>query len=369
MTTIALHEDVASPRRPRVERELRAIARAVTGTLGTNLEALVLVGGYARGEGGALGDGPEAPSFNDYDLVAIVRRIDAATWRVIGAIAHAFTEELGVEVDLWPITRETIEPPPPTLFWLDVALGGAVVLVGDPAILDTVRSLTPRSVPLEEAARLLANRATGLALSRLEGPNGDVMRTAKHVHKAILSCGDARLLAAAAYAPTLRERALTLERLDAGGLVPKGLAAAYGEAVAFRMRPDLFMPRGNVARWFEDACRTIGGYHLTFESFRLGEQLSATDYVRRTSPIFPRRPDGLPIAFPAAARAALTKKSALFPYVGHPRERLARASVALAYIEGDEGLALAAHLLGVPTASPPNAALRETLLRLRDVGS
>ena len=135
--------------RPRVERDLATITARVRDAFGKDLVTLLLVGGYARGEGGAVGDGPEAAAFNDYDLVAVVREVTPAITAIAASVGASLSERVGVEVDLWPMSRDAIARPPATLFWLDVALGGVKVLCGDESVLIGGLMLTPRWVPLE----------------------------------------------------------------------------------------------------------------------------------------------------------------------------------------------------------------------------
>lgn len=359
----------ARMKRSRVERDLEAITAIIASALGKNLAALLLVGGYARGEGGRQGDGPDAAPFNDYDLVAVLRSSDPEGRALTAIAASDATRKVGLEVDLWPITVAELRVAPPTLFWLDVALGSVRVLLGDPSVLDGVARITVRDVPLEEAARLLANRATGLALSRLEDDaTRDPMRAARHVYKAIIACGDARLLAAGAYSAKVVDRAAALERLADRGLVNADLAGAYRAAAMFRARPDRFPIPADMKRWFDEHCRCIGVWHMGFESFRLGTQLTPLAFAWRRASIYPRKVDGFQIGLPAALRAFMKKQAALFPYVGHPRERLARASVSLAYLDPRRAQTNGARWLG--KASDASAStLRDALLQLRDVGS
>ena len=361
----------ASPRpmRPRVRRDLDLVTKVAESTFGGELVALLLVGGYARGEGGAMGDDPDAASFNDYDLVAVVRRVDARAVEAARDVSRVATERVGIDVDVWPISVDAMQRPPATLFWLDVALGGVVVLSGSEQILRGARKIDARAVPLEEAARLLVNRATGLALSRLEGAGVNPLRTAMHVFKAVLACGDARLLASSAYASTVRRRSQRLESLAKARVAPEALADAYRDAADFRLRPHRFVAPRDMEAWLDTWRVRIAEWHVAFESHRLGTPLTLMDLVRRRAPLYPRRVDGMRSGLPAALRAVVKGHANLFPYIGHPRERLARASLALAYLDATESRLEGARWFGIDAAQVPPEQLRDLLIRLRDVGS
>lgn len=335
----------------RIGRDLSAIAASVKAGLGSQLRALLLVGGYARGEGSVVTRNGAAGPFNDYDLVAVVRGRASPLRALLGELGRALAPRLGVHVDVLPFSEGALPHVPATLFWLDVALGGLLVVSGPAAIADRLPHISPRRVPLEECGRLLSNRATGLALSNLEPPLGNEERMAKHGHKAVLACGDARLLASDRYRPSHAEKLAELERLEGSPSVGVDLVSAYRDAAAFRARPDLWRPPGgDLFSWYARTRALIARSHLDFEGWRVGAPTEPHAFARWTGRVYPDLPDVCPGTAPLAAlRAALERAAPLFPYVGHPRERLARAAVALAYAPDDPASrAAAAGLLGVP---------------------
>jgi predicted nucleotidyltransferase len=337
----------------RIQRDLRAISVALTSAIGASLRALLLVGSYARGDGGATSHG----AYNDYDLIAVVHHDDAGLRAELLRFSDEWTARLGVHVDVWPFEARRLGSIPPTLFWLDVSLGGVRVLAGDKSVDEHLHPIKPRDVPLSECGRLLANRAVGLAISNLEGPRATDESLARHAHKAALACGDVRLLAADRYASSLREKLAELERLESAPDIGQELVTAYREAIRYRTRPEAWAPPGGlrVAAWYRETRAQIAAWHLRFEAFRMGTSAIASpaDFARMPGRIYDELPDvrrgG---SLPAALRAALKGKAPIRPYVGHPRERLARAAVALAYGHEDpEARVEAAVLLGAPAAS------------------
>ena len=332
----------------RIDGQLAHVAARVEAALGRDLAALLLVGGYARGEGGLVGSDRAPAAYNDYDLVAIVRNRAATSLRArLRALARGLSEELGIEVDLWPIDESALPSLPPTLFWLDVSLGGAEVLAGDVGVAARIREITPRDVPHAEAARLLVNRAVGLALSNLEAHDRD-LRRARHGHKAVLACGDALLLAADLYAPTVTERAISLERQRPAPAVGDALADAYVDAARFRERPDAWRPPGGetLPAWYARIVELVEKTHLAYEAARVGAPKTPAGYACFRDRLFRDAPD-LSLGPLVAIKAWLGGHAPLTPMLGHPRERLARAAVALAYGSRAAGCrAIATRLLG-----------------------
>jgi hypothetical protein len=361
----------------RVWADLGAIGDSLAARSGSGLRALLLVGGYARGEGGVvLRDGKPAP-YNDYDLVAVVSGGGGRLRSILRDEASAWTERLGVDVDVWPISQDQLGRVPRTLFWLDVAMGGVLVVHGDPGVIGRLRPPAPREVPLEECARLLANRAVGIALSNLEhstseeaalGPGLSAAdRRARHGHKAVLACGDARLLAADHYAGSVSARLRSLEGLESSPAVGGALVCAYRDASRFRERPDLWSPgHEGLDRWYSDTSALVSKQHLSFESWRVGTPRDPLGYAVWRGRIFAALPDAPWGSTVAAVRAAAAGAAPLRPWVGHPRERLARVAVALAYGADDVRCrAAAARLLGARHPAD-DGEMRERLMALVD---
>lgn len=356
----------------RVRRDLLQISRVVRGTFGARLRCFVLVGGYARGEGAVEMAGTLVLPHNDYDLLVVVAQPDKQDGfraRRAGMLAQ---ESVKVEVDIAIVSEANFLAPPPTLFWLDVSLGGVRWLGGDRRLLERQRPVSPRSVPLDEAGRLLANRAVGLALSRLGGEHGEEQVQIRHAHKAVAAAGDALLLAVDRYAPSLRERVAELERFSGMPALSPWLVQAYREALRFREDTAGWRPPEGLSSgaWFEQVLHHIGNFHMAFEAWRVGAPADPIQLAAWPRRLFEQKPDARLGDLGAGLRAWLRglsvidlRKTALL----HPRERLARAAVAIAY-RGAAGEESAAGLLGLPVGAS-HEDLRLRLLRLRAVGS
>lgn len=186
--------------RERVTRDIEHVSRTLQREDGA-LDALILTGGFSRGEGSARHDAP----LNDYDLVAVRARPWGASDY---ARLHArLSREVGLDVDVLPVARQRLPFVGRKLFWLDVRLGGRVLL-GDPTTLDRLPRFGASAVPPLERARLLANRAAGLLLA-LPGPGHAVDAHAVDLQaaKAALGAMDAHLLAQGRYDARLLGRA------------------------------------------------------------------------------------------------------------------------------------------------------------------
>lgn len=355
----------------RVASDMASLGTSLKLLFGHRLRLAIVVGGFARGEGGMTSSGGELVPHNDYDLMVLIDPVLAGDARRCSNFEAQWSERLGVHVEIARVSHEVMASPPPTLFWLDVSLGGARVIAGDPAILQASRAVTPRRVPMDEAGRLLANRAVGLALSNLEGPESTNEVKVRHLHKAALACGDALLLTVDRYAPTLEQRLEALMMLGEAPSVGAWLIDAYADAITYRLDTAAWRPEGgDIDAWFHRLLPQIAERHLAFESWRSGAPSKLAEFVGWEGELFSDRGDARLGPALAAARAYATGAAPLRPYVGHPRERLARVAAGIAYDRDPSGEArrAALNLLGVE-ASADDRAVRSALTRLRSVGS
>jgi hypothetical protein len=194
-----------------------------------SLKALVLTGGFARGEGAMMEGRPQ----NDYDFVAL-RGLPPP--HVSYEAQRAWLEpQLGLHVDLQPVWMGRLGVVPRSIFWYETALRGRV-LWGDPSLLQRVRVRSPDAIARTEGLRLLVNRAAGLLLAeREEDPHFELLQSAK----ALLGALDAQMLARGEFPPSQRERWLRYQQLTADGRAPAGLAeCATWLAWAFQFKVD-----------------------------------------------------------------------------------------------------------------------------------
>lgn len=202
--------------------------------------AVVLGGGYGRGEGGA-------PLNNDLDFFVLTDRANEDEKGKIKVLletaAIRYHDELGVDVDFCrPKNVQEFKKDERRLMMQEL-IRGHVVIYGDESSLSFLRPRPPTDLPPTEALRLLVNRGMGLALARYSRDRGFVKR---NINKAILGVGDAILIAEGRYAWDCRARMRLLGRED------------YTKAVEFKFDPRKdFVPswEAGYAVWREGADR------------------------------------------------------------------------------------------------------------------
>lgn len=245
-----------------VDDAIRAIGAEIDALAIPRLLGVVLGGGYARGEGGVIlrasrasqvpspksqdpgrvPDGqpatcdlrpatPEEPALsNDLDFYVVAE--DGASPADLAAIAAAlrpvsekWTARLGVDVDFSPPKTPWRIRHDEERLMIQELVHGYCDVAGRPGaeLFRDVASRDPSALPAMEAVRLLVNRGAGLLLAA--EPGAEPGFVARNINKAILGCGDARLIARGGYRWRAEERAEALGD------------PLYAAAVAWKFRP------------------------------------------------------------------------------------------------------------------------------------
>ncbi len=211
----------------RISHDQQLIAAAVTDLVpAAHFRALVLIGGYARGEGGfRFVEGQPEPN-NDYDYFVVVGGMSQHDVQSLKPqlleLGHALTRQVGVEVDLAVLKAENLPGAEYSLMHAEMLWGHRVV-TGDPEILASMPSMPFAGLGLAEFTRLMLNRGSLLLMNRRALLAGAVTEASereqfmKYLFKAVLACGDARLAAAGRYHPAYTEKWQRLQQLQWAG--------------------------------------------------------------------------------------------------------------------------------------------------------
>jgi rhamnosyltransferase len=319
-----------------VRHILDDVRARVTAAFGRRARAIILLGSFGCGEGRVRAEAGERRLASDLDVVVLFAERRAARGARAACIAigeHA-SRSASAAVDVWPASLEEIADHGGRLLWVDASVRGIRLVAGDADALRALDGVGGRAAAADEVGRLLANRATGIALSRLaaEANAHDPAEAAHHVTKAWIALGDALLLLVDRYASTSTGRRDALERYARlGAPSARDVAEGYAWALTLRSAPE----RATItAAELEQHAARLWGSHAAIESHRLATARLATpeQYAVRAAPLYPDLTD-----VPRAARLFAGLRAAAQRRIGwgraarHPRETLARAAVILAY--------------------------------------
>jgi hypothetical protein len=278
-----------------IAEELAAFSAETAQAVGSDFIALILGGGYGRGEGACVIREGKPALYNDLDFFIVTRR-GVPLPPEVAAITRRFEQRLGIEIDIGrPLTPRMLARLPHELMWQDL-YHGHLVTAGDPQIL---RKLVPGRIgsplPRIEALRLMLNRGSGLlqaimhageceADSSHQLPDGDFIR--RNREKALLAFGDALLIMLQRYPQPLAQRPDVL--LEAAGeqeerlrTLMQATAELYREAVGFKLRPDSLPPEQPETGSLVTTARLWAELLLVMEELRTGRTWpDASAYAR-----------------------------------------------------------------------------------------
>lgn len=314
-----------------VVREGGEIARATLPA--GSFRALVLMGGYGRGEGGVeVVDGVEKPH-NNLDFLLITTgqwagRTESLR-RSLGDALHPLAERAGIGIDAGATSDAALRRAPCRIMWYDVRFGHQTIL-GDQSFLPSLGRFTADRILASDVRDLVVNRGTLLviddavaALPPDTRPAGVWKALVRHAVKGILGYGDALLYWRGVYHWSYTERQ---RRMAAREDVGKDFRDLYNAAMEFRFRPDYaHWESRDLDAWLDEVRSAVQPVHLEVEGRRCGvADLGWKDYPRAALAQGLR--EGLSGPREAARRAkALIKRSS-------PR---------IAGMTGGQGLALA----------------------------
>ena len=223
---------------PRVEKlisdALDGIAAAFAASPESSaVRAVVLGGGYGRGEGGAT---PDGMPYNDLDFFVGMKGTHATAGlrKLLDSISAEWGAKLAIDVDFYCVDSVRALCTDASTLMIQELFAGGNVIFGDRDVFRGVPIRPFSEIPWTEGARLLLNRGAGLLFARQRSKDpsqADFVR--RNIHNAALGCGDAILVVHHDYRRTGSERLEALRKYhEASWLVP-----AYQAALDFKYNP------------------------------------------------------------------------------------------------------------------------------------
>jgi hypothetical protein len=300
------------------------------------LDAVLLGGGYGRGEGGALKTGAGDEPYNDLEFYVFAR---GNNWlnekrfgRPLQILAHELTAQAGVEVEFKIISPAKLRRSPPSMFYYDLLMGHRRIWGDEKCLAGCEHHCEAKNIPLSEATRLLMNRYSGLlfARERIEHKpftSHDADFVGRNLAKAQLALGDAVLTVFGEYHWSCLERHERLKRLAAAHEFPHpaSLCQHHAMGLEFKLHP---VRTGSSAMELQFQHNAISRLALELwlwlESRRLGDSFpGAREYAFSPADKFPGTNPWRNILVSAKTfgPAALLQKNSH----RHPRERVLNA--------------------------------------------
>jgi hypothetical protein len=346
---------------PRLTSQLDAFLTTLRDDLATrpvarSVSALMLAGGYGRGEGGIYREdhGAQTQLYNDLEFYLIVDHRTA----VLPAEAWCREQcprgmrELGIEVEFKVLTDLALRQAQTSMFIYDLLAAHRLVYGSENFVRTLPPTLSdPSIIPRHEAARLLFNRGSGLLFSSSALRAGD-----DRIRNGFVERNHAKLrmaLADAVLAVNGRYHFSCLERhrrlCEPSLEVPLNwpeLVAWHDEGVTFKFHPRHRYP--SEAELQETQGKMTRAWLQTFlwvESLRLHQKFSdAAHYAKHPARLFPEMQPWRNLAL--HVRDRWKRGASLASWFDYPRAPLQRALVLL--IDRPSDFAGAADAMGLP---------------------
>jgi len=251
-----------------ISYQMDIISNEVQKIFGKNhLAALVLGGGYGKGEGGVCATPEGERTFNDYDFFVITNNISLKLKKryheKLKELHKTLTEKFGIDVDFaFPVNRSSIKKLPFTQMWGELK-PAHIIVYGDKNILETYPYSDLSVIPLSEAKKLLLNRGYGLVLARNRIENlimkgisipdhSEVDFIARNIFKAAIGIGDSLMMKAGLFHHSYVEREKIFKNIES---VDKEMKKLYSDAIKFKLAPDLDIETENLKEYLNITIR------------------------------------------------------------------------------------------------------------------
>ncbi|MDX9720460.1 MAG: hypothetical protein RBU37_06925 [Myxococcota bacterium] len=266
--------DGSEPLEARLRELVQQVGEATQRQFGPDeLAALLVVGGYGRGEGGVERVGGREEPHNNIDFLLIAhderRPLNALKARLDSAIEPIRQQApLGIDVGVSSVQR--LRRSPALVFWYDLRFGHKSVL-GEPSLMSSMRHFRLNRIPSWDVRNLLTNRGTLLLINAHMRAHGAAQprQLLRHAMKAIIGYGDALLFAHGRYHWSYQEKRRRMRGI--AGQYPS-FAQLYDQAMGFRFAPDYatFLSASfDLEAWMAKVEQALPAVHLAFEAFRL----------------------------------------------------------------------------------------------------
>ncbi|HEV2437897.1 MAG TPA: hypothetical protein VG077_18030 [Verrucomicrobiae bacterium] len=256
------------------------------------LEALVLGGGYGRGEGGVLKTEKDDRPYNDLEFYVFLRGNRFGNERKYGDAlresGRRLSPKAGLHIEFKVDSLARLRRSPVTMFSYDLVSGHRVLAGSRFVFRGCEHHLNADKIPLTEATRLLMNRCSGLLFAREKLTHepftaDDADFVGRNIAKARLAFGDAVLTAFGQYHWSCRARHDRLLRFSPPEILSwlDEVRRHHAAGMEFKLHPRQTFESGTALKAQHAEITTFAlQIWLWLENRRLGSHFeSAQDYA------------------------------------------------------------------------------------------
>jgi hypothetical protein len=265
---------------PEAECAISACVDKIKATIATevcqcDMRALVLLGGYGKGEGGVHKVAGKYRPHNNFDLLLVTREISKrkreSIHRRLAAKLEALSEAFMAGIDLSIMNQWQLELMPTRVLWYDMREGHKTLL-GDRHFIPSINH-ERNKIPAWDVRNLMVNRGSLLLINLLcmqQNERSEQLDklVVKHTMKAIIGYGDALLFCLGDYHWSYQEKQ---KRLLNHAEIDLKFKKLYEQAMSFRRTPTYnYYLANDLSDWHAEVMQQLEKVHLRCESLRLG---------------------------------------------------------------------------------------------------
>ncbi|MDF7825424.1 hypothetical protein P4B35_15465 [Pontiellaceae bacterium B12227] len=229
-----------------IARQLREVAEELVALLGDRLIAVLVAGGFGRGEGGIVRDEKGIRPINDYDLYLVVKPLKETRRKFGGKIeqiAQQCSTRFGIkQIDMGLVSRWQLWIPRNSVVRYE-AREGHQVIYGPEKL--CIHSCKAKDIPQKEGTQYFFTRGGGLLIARFILENRDRLEGMPwfenfsiEMNKAGIALGDTELISRGEYHWSYQERLERYEKLSGeAGPDGKTIWPVYQDAVQQKLDP------------------------------------------------------------------------------------------------------------------------------------
>lgn len=236
------------------------------------MQALILIGGYGRGEGGIVCEDDICKPHNNLDLLYIYNGfIDKHAFNTLNKEIQLISSKYGIGIDISSISKNKLYALKGLVISYDMRFGHVCIL-GDSNFLKEYSEFNLYNIDPADIRQLLVNRGTLLLINRLllkkiQLTSQEKKLIIKHTIKAIIGYGDAFLYFHGKYNWSYAQKQFNMSNLTEAS---EELKTLYNEAILFRFKPNYAHYENiDLQRWNEQVMKTLSQTHLECESIYL----------------------------------------------------------------------------------------------------
>ena len=233
----------------KITSDIELVSRSILSVIPCDdIAAIILGGGYGRGEGGVVIKGNSMSLYNDYDMFLVTNDISKNKKKEyakkVFEISEKLTEEIGVDVDFGPLKNiSELRKMPFTLMYYELKEGHKVIY-GEKNILDNLPLYSKENLPTTEALNLMLNRGVGLMLA---GRKLEILKRSvddnefieRNIFKAIMAAGDIFLMSKKKYNYSYVKRLKSIEGFKNNPiLLEDGFIDYYKMSLNYKLQPE-----------------------------------------------------------------------------------------------------------------------------------